>query len=72
MSVSLPEDILQEVKEKYSPAVLRNWARAVLIREAIRTGLVSRSVGRALIRAGLTDIVPADPVEFVGGSEDVA
>jgi hypothetical protein len=72
ISVSLPDGPLTQLKLEYGQAQLTKWARAVLIREAIRAGLVGMPVARALVRAGLTEIVPPDPVSLVGSIEDAA
>ncbi|WP_017302564.1 hypothetical protein [Nodosilinea nodulosa] len=68
----MPEDPFKAIQEKYGSPQVREWARAVLIREAIKVGLIDRPTGRALIRLGMTEIIPADPVESMGSPDEVA
>jgi hypothetical protein len=72
LTVSFPEDPFEELVERYGTTQLREWAKATLIRAAIRSGLIDRGTGRALLRAGFGKLVTSDIAEFMDGSIDAA
>lgn len=56
ISLSFPEDVLSQLKEKHELKQLRSWAKTVLLREAVRHGLISRPLALALGRRGFLRI----------------
>lgn len=71
MTLSFPEGVFDELMEQYGGPQLRYWAKHTLIREAIRTGLIDRSCGRALLKAGF-GIKPSLPAEGTHPLDDAA
>ena len=52
ISVSLPEGVLDSLKEKHELSSLRKWAKAVLLRELIRESLIPFDLALGLGRRG--------------------
>lgn len=62
VSLSLPEDVLEHLKEKHDLKTLRKWAKTVLLRESVRYGLIEKPLALALARRGLLRLVVSKSV----------
>ena len=56
ISLSLPEGILEVAKEEYDLKELRKWAKSVILREMVRSGILPFDLSLAIGRRGLLKV----------------